>query len=1257
MRARTAAGWMRNWTGVAAVVFAAACAAGFAQAQATDQDIAGVLESMRAPAAAELPVVHRDDTGYLHFLSAPTGGQFTVPGGAAKSGAPEAAARGFVDAHKGAFGLASPGADLCLKKTKDRPNGAVVRFSQTHAGLPVIGAEMVVRLTADGGVSMVLNDIMKDASVLDADPSLLDPVLSPEQAQAAALRAESALSQTAKNVYAPGEDPLLAVFSPPVFGMKGDPKLVYEVALRDKTHAHPPVAVSVDAKTGELVFRRGLGAAALAREIYDAQGKLDPLADPKLVREEGSDLTGDPYADALYDYFGDTYNWYKDNFGRDSYDDNGAMLKGYVNCPIFNAYWDPSEEIMVFDNRLMADDVAGHELTHAVTDAEVNFTYFGFSGALSEMYSDWGGEFVDLSNGRGKDTPELRWWIGEDMELLIPDTRGRERPDPITEYPGLRYMKDPTVFSDPDRLGSPYLKNPFTLTDLGGVHSNNGIGNKLVYLLTDGDTFNGETVAAMGEVVVAQLFYAALDSLSPSSDYFDLYFALGAAASDIGLAFEDKLNVAAAARAVEIVPPEVALLGLRDFRAVSAVDGDGQIAVALTWTNPALEDLSNLTLLRSVGRFAQRIGEGTVLPVPRGEDKYLDRAVEEGVEYYYTLIADITESFPQIVYARVVAGAPAPSVLSQPFGYDPLLGQADPMDLSFSQLTFTPVGAPGGGVSGDMPGIGYSNYEGTFRRNVYALPVARADADGGAYRLTFTDDNAVAIVGGEVPFPFFGKKYLRIYIAANGYISFADATPVPELNFPSLAAHFAIPRISFMFNDFSPSMGGDTWFRNLSDRMVLTFEDMPSWPEDLPTNMVGRTTVQVELFYSGQIRFTYLGVGAVDALVGLSDGSGIPRDPSEAFPDDGLQQAYSIPDLSALPAVQTRLAFLPAPPVYAAVGEQIVFDMSVFRPAGLAGVPALFGEWNGAGPVPFADLGNGTGRFSWTPQPDQKGLFTLRARARLGGQEAFEDVSIYVGRSFARPSAADLAVSADTPFENPTQSRVVPLGRALTASYVYTHPEKEADPEFYAEGDSLIYWYRNGQVVLSLIGRAVVPSNATRASDRWWFGVVPVTRSGIAGEMVISPVVTIAGFPVVTSVTPPFGLTLGGDRVTLLGERLSGVSRVTFGGVAGSNITVISDGELRVTTPLHAAGVVDVVAESVDGVGLAAGAFRFVGDASDVPLADVNKDGKVDAVDVQLVTSDVLRRSTKSLWVTDVNNDGAVNTLDVQQVINTALVR
>lgn len=1257
MRARTAAGWMRNWTGVALAVFLAACAAGGALAQATDQDIAGVLESMRAPASTELPVVHRDDTGYLHFLAAPSGGMFVLPGGGAKSGAPAASARAYVDAHKGAFGLVSPNGDLRVKRTKARDNGTVVRFSQTHAGLPVLGAEMVVRLTADGNVAMVLNDIMKDVSALDADLSLLVPGLTPDQAKAAALRAECALSQTDKGVYTVGDTPLLAVFSPPVFGMKGSPVLVFEVTLQDKTHAHPSVAVSVDAKNGEMVFRRGLGAAALSREIYDAQGKLDPLSDPKLVREENSDPTGDQYADALYDYFGDTYNWYKNNFGRDSYDDDGAMLKGYVNCPIYNAYWDSYEEIMVFDNRLLADDVAAHELTHAVTDDEVNFTYFGFSGALAEMYSDWGGEFVDLSNGRGDDSPELRWWIGEDMELLIPDSRGRDRSDPVTEYPGLRYMKDPTVFSDPDRLGSPYLKNPYSMTDLGGVHSNNGIGNKLIYLLTDGDTFNGETVAGLGEEVVGQLFYAAMDSLSTSADYYDLYFALGAAASDIGLSFDDKLTVAAAARAVEIVPPEVALLGLRDFRAVSAVDGDGQIAVALTWTNPALEDLSNLTVLRNVGRFAQRLGEGTILPVPRGSDKYLDRAVEAGVEYYYTLIADVTESFPQIVYARVVAGAPVPNVLSQPFGYDAILGQSDPMDLSFSQLTFTPVGAPSGGVSGDLPGISYSNYEGTFRKNVYALPVARADVEGGAYRLTFTDDNSVSYVGSDVPFPFFGKKYTRLHVGANGYISFADVTPIPELNFPSLAAHFAIPRISFMFNDFSPSMGGDAWFRQLADRMVLTFEDMPSWPYDLPTNMVGRTTVQVELFYSGLIRFTYLGVGAEDALVGLSDGAGLPRDPSEAFPGEGLQQAYSIPDLSALPAVQTRLAFLPVPPVYAAVGEQITFDMAVYRPAGLAGVPALFGEWNGPGAVPFADLGNGTGRFSWTPQPDQKGLFTVRARTRLGGQEAFQDVSIYVDRSFARPSAKDLAVSADTPFENPTQSRVVPLGRALTASYTYTHPEKDADPEYYAEGDSLIYWYRNGQVVLSLIGRTVVPSNATRASDRWWFGVVPVTRSGIAGDMIMSPVVTIAGFPVITSVTPPYGLTLGGDRVTLLGERLSGVSRVAFGGVAGSNITVISDGELRVTTPLHAAGVVDVVAESIDGVGLAAGAFRFIGDASEVPVTDVNKDGKVDAADVQLVTSDVLRRSTKSVWVTDVNSDGLVNTLDVQLVVNSALLR
>ncbi|HOE65819.1 MAG TPA: dockerin type I domain-containing protein, partial [Candidatus Hydrogenedentes bacterium] len=50
---------------------------------------------------------------------------------------------------------------------------------------------------------------------------------------------------------------------------------------------------------------------------------------------------------------------------------------------------------------------------------------------------------------------------------------------------------------------------------------------------------------------------------------------------------------------------------------------------------------------------------------------------------------------------------------------------------------------------------------------------------------------------------------------------------------------------------------------------------------------------------------------------------------------------------------------------------------------------------------------------------------------------------------------------------------------------------------------------------------------------------------------------------------------------------------------------------------------------------------------------DVNVDGQVDAIDVQLVINGALRISVP--FHTDVNLDGATDALDVQMVINAAL--
>ncbi|MDI3407677.1 IPT/TIG domain-containing protein [Streptomyces cavernicola] len=52
-----------------------------------------------------------------------------------------------------------------------------------------------------------------------------------------------------------------------------------------------------------------------------------------------------------------------------------------------------------------------------------------------------------------------------------------------------------------------------------------------------------------------------------------------------------------------------------------------------------------------------------------------------------------------------------------------------------------------------------------------------------------------------------------------------------------------------------------------------------------------------------------------------------------------------------------------------------------------------------------------------------------------------------------------------------------------------------------------------------------------------------------------------------TSISPATGLAAGGITVTIKGSNLDGVSAVTFGGAAGTELNVRSTGELTVKTP------------------------------------------------------------------------------------------
>jgi len=115
--------------------------------------------------------------------------------------------------------------------------------------------------------------------------------------------------------------------------------------------------------------------------------------------------------------------------------------------------------------------------------------------------------------------------------------------------------------------------------------------------------------------------------------------------------------------------------------------------------------------------------------------------------------------------------------------------------------------------------------------------------------------------------PLYGEYYDKIYVGSNGYISFIQGDTFHE---PTKSHHFLLPRISVALADINPLQGGKIIFEELSDRAVISYLEIKQ------TDNPGTNTFQLELFYHGLIRLSYLEMAIEECLVGLSNGQGIP---------------------------------------------------------------------------------------------------------------------------------------------------------------------------------------------------------------------------------------------------------------------------------------------------------------------------------------------------------------------------------------------
>lgn len=515
--------------------------------------IAVTVSGTTATAAVTPPNIVKDEqTDALKLIGAASAAKPIKIDGVRRSSTLTQAALGAAAQYGRSFGITEPSQELAVSRQSARTTGGnTVRLQQFYQGIPVIGGELVVNLNQKRNLISMNGEVSPE---LDLP---VTPSISADKARQTAIALTARLKKYRKSDLR-GSQPVLSIYDPRLIGPeKGKPALVWRVEVTAKRTAPVREFVLISASSGKLALRFSMVSGARNRATYNGN-LMSYLPGTILCTEVTTNCTAGSILDAdkAHKYAADTYDFYYDTHGRDSFDNNGATIKSTVryreatedpptaSVPYANAYWDTDGQQMVYgEGYSLADDVVAHEITHAVTEHTSNLFYYYQSGAINESLSDVWGEFVDLSNADGDDGDDsegVKWLIGEDL-------------------PGgaIRDMSDPTSFGDPDKMSSSNYNPDLALADSGGVHANSGINNKAVYLMTDGGTFNGKTVTGLGITKVAKIYYEAQANLLTSgSSYQDLYAALNQACINItgisGITTADCGQVTNALDAVEM---------------------------------------------------------------------------------------------------------------------------------------------------------------------------------------------------------------------------------------------------------------------------------------------------------------------------------------------------------------------------------------------------------------------------------------------------------------------------------------------------------------------------------------------------------------------------------------------------------------------------------------------------------------------------------------------------------------------------------
>ncbi len=479
---------------------------------------------------------------------------------------PTADALAALQRHPGAA-RATDGQAFVARTTLVDPDGSShVRFDRTLDGLRVVGGDLVVHSDATGAWDGA-------SQTLDAPLTLSTNA---RVSRSAATRRVLSRTAAAQRKEAAEKRELV------VDATGAQPRLAWEVITGGTQADGTPsrLATYVDARTGavirseqQIVNIDGTGQTLYSGSVplnvtksgttyqlkndvvrgntYTVDMKNRQGGNGTLITSTtttfGNGLTSNPAsagADAQYGS-NETWDYYQSTFGRNGIYNTGAGSYNRVHYGrnYVNAFWDGSKMTYgdgdgVNYGPLVSLDVAGHEMTHGVTENSAKLTYSGEPGGLNEATSDIFGTMVEFYAANANDPGD--YLIGEEFDLK--------------KHLGFRRMDNPA--SDGSSLNC-YTPTAGSLD----VHYSSGIANHFFYLLAEGSgaktiggvlhnspTCNSSTVAGVGRVAAAAIWYRALTVyMTSSTNYAGARVATLKAATDLYGAGSASYNAVASA--------------------------------------------------------------------------------------------------------------------------------------------------------------------------------------------------------------------------------------------------------------------------------------------------------------------------------------------------------------------------------------------------------------------------------------------------------------------------------------------------------------------------------------------------------------------------------------------------------------------------------------------------------------------------------------------------------------------------------------